>query len=68
MKIKPFWGTRTSGMTRIILLPSRLGDNAQMARLEWTDKVDMVVKEDKKVKETKATRKEVKKETKKVKK
>lgn len=74
-KIKPFWGERTSGFSRIILLPSRVGDNAQMARLEWTDKVEMITKEDKKAKKQKKEKgkepkaiKEAKKETKKVKK
>ncbi|EKE13553.1 MAG: 50S ribosomal protein L17 [uncultured bacterium] len=30
---------RTSGFTRIISLPKRRGDNAQMVRLEWTEKI-----------------------------
>ncbi len=39
---------RTSGYTRTINLMPRLGDKAQMVRLEWTDKVIEVVEEPKK--------------------
>lgn len=31
--------TRTSGFIRLIQLPNRKGDNAQMVRMEWTDKI-----------------------------
>lgn len=31
---------RASGFTRIISLPKRRGDNAQMVRLEWTEKIE----------------------------
>lgn len=48
--------TRTSGFIRLIQLPNRKGDNAQMVRMEWTDKI---VKKEKVVKEPK--KKEVKK-------
>lgn len=36
---------RTSGFTRIVRLPARFGDAAQMARLEWTDQVEVPKKE-----------------------
>lgn len=38
-KIGPAFSGRVSGYTRIISLPSRKGDNAQMVRLEWTQKI-----------------------------
>ena len=37
--LAPSFSQRNSGYTRIILLPSRKGDNAQMARLEWVDEI-----------------------------
>ena len=37
-------GNRSSGFTRIVKLPARRGDNAQMARLEWVDKVEVKTK------------------------
>jgi large subunit ribosomal protein L17 len=39
-KVAPSFTTRTSGYTRLISLPTRKGDNAQMVRIEWTDKID----------------------------
>lgn len=44
------FSNRKSGFTRIISLPRRHGDNAEMARLEWTEKitVEEVKKEEKK--------------------
>jgi large subunit ribosomal protein L17 len=39
-KVVPAFPTRTSGYTRIISLPNRHGDNAQMARMEWTEKME----------------------------
>lgn len=39
-KIAPAFKERKSGFTRIIPLPSRKGDYAQMARLEWVEKKD----------------------------
>jgi large subunit ribosomal protein L17 len=64
-KIGPSVGERTSGFTRIIQLPRRLGDNAQMVRLEWVDEIVSVktVKEGK-LKEEKPKKK--KKEGKKI--
>jgi len=38
-QVGPFFKTRTSGFTRITSLPARRGDNAKMARIEWTEKV-----------------------------
>lgn len=38
-KIAPTFTGRKSGFTRITLLPRRKGDNAEMAILEWVDKV-----------------------------
>lgn len=67
--VKAFSG-RTSGYTRIISLPPRTGDNAQMVRMEWTEKVELEdnkKKEKKEKVETKETKKEKpKKEVKKV--
>ena len=71
---KAFSG-KTSGFTRIVSLPRRRGDNAEMSRLEWTEKVEVsdkkleVSKEKekkkaKKTEETKETKKTVKKEVK----
>ena len=37
--LAPSFSERNSGYTRIILLPSRKGDNARMARLEWVYEV-----------------------------
>ena len=55
---------RTSGFTRIVLLPPRRGDNAEMARLELVDKLEKVEKKEKKGKKEKKVKKEVKKSTK----
>lgn len=56
---KAFSG-KNSGFTRIVSLPRRHGDNAEMVRLEWTEKVEVVEKK----KEEKPSKKEVKKEEK----
>lgn len=45
-KVLPVFSARTSGYTRLISLPRRKGDNAQMMRIEWTEKIEM--KEEKK--------------------
>jgi NAD(P)H-dependent flavin oxidoreductase YrpB (nitropropane dioxygenase family) len=34
------FGARSSGFTRIVNLPSRAGDRARMARLEWTQEIE----------------------------
>lgn len=53
---------RTSGFTRIVRLPARFGDAAQMARLEWTDQIEVPkvskVPQVSKVKKVKKERKE----------
>jgi len=38
-RVVPVFSVRTSGFTRIISLPRRKGDNAQVVRMEWTEKV-----------------------------
>lgn len=40
-KVVPVFSARTSGFTRIISLPRRKGDNAQVVRMEWTEKVSV---------------------------
>lgn len=39
--VKSSFSSRKSGFTRIVKLPRRKGDGAEIAKLEWTDKVDM---------------------------
>ncbi len=71
-EVAPSFSARTSGFIRLIQLPNRKGDNAQMVRMEWTDKIvkkEKVAKEPKKKEEKKiaksakkvAVKKEVKK-------
>ena len=38
-KILPVFSNKKSGFTRITNLPRRVGDNAQMVRLEWSSEV-----------------------------
>lgn len=52
-KIAPTFTGRKSGFTRITLLPRRKGDNAEMARLEWTEVIQEKEKSDKKVVQSK---------------
>lgn len=47
-KVAKAFGTRTSGFTRMILLPRRKGDNAEMARLEWSEKISLEEKKEEK--------------------
>lgn len=37
--LAPSFSNRNSGYARIVLLPPRKGDHAQMARLEWVDEI-----------------------------
>ena len=64
-KVAKAFPVKNSGFTRIISLPRRLGDNAQMVRMEWTEKVELegkiIKKEEKKdEKAKKVVKKEVK--------
>ena len=61
-KVVKAFPAKTSGFTRIVSLPRRVGDNAQMVRMEWTEKVEYEVKK----KEVKAKKDDVKKEVAKV--
>ena len=38
-KVVKAFSAKTSGFVRIISLPRRVGDNAQMVRMEWTEKI-----------------------------
>ncbi len=60
-KIVPALSGKTSGFTRIILLPPRRGDAAEMAILEWSEKVEMVepAKKEKEKKSEKETKKKL---------
>jgi large subunit ribosomal protein L17 len=66
-QVGPAFAGRISGFTRIVSLPARRGDNAKMARIEWTEKVELVKEKVKvkkeKVKKEKVEKKEVKKIT-----
>jgi large subunit ribosomal protein L17 len=43
-RVAKAFSAKNSGFTRIISLPRRVGDNAQMVRMEWTEKVEYEVK------------------------
>ena len=58
-RVAPAFNAKKSGFTRIINLPRRLGDNAQMVRFEWTEEVEKFAKKEKtKDKKKKADKKE----------
>jgi hypothetical protein len=63
-KVAKAFPMKNSGFTRIISLPNRTGDNAQMVRMEWTEKVEY---EDKSKKELEVSKELKKKAAKKVK-
>lgn len=46
-KVLPTFTKRNSGFTRIVLLPDRPGDSAQMVRLEWSETIEMKKKAEK---------------------
>jgi large subunit ribosomal protein L17 len=65
-KVAKAFANKNSGFTRIISLPRRVGDNAQMVRMEWTEKVEYIGEVKKaEVKKEKKVVKEVKKTVKK---
>ena len=49
-KVVKAFPLKNSGFTRIISLPRRVGDNAQMVRMEWTEKIEYEVKKKPEVK------------------
>jgi large subunit ribosomal protein L17 len=46
-KIASVFSDRKSGFTRIINLPRRLGDQAEMVRLEWSSEIEKSIKPEK---------------------
>lgn len=44
-KVAPVFSQRKSGFTKIILLPPRKGDGAEMARIEWVERIGISNKE-----------------------
>ncbi|MEK7111859.1 MAG: 50S ribosomal protein L17 [Patescibacteria group bacterium] len=38
-QVLPAFTKRNSGFTRIVLLPARAGDSAQLVRFEWSDQI-----------------------------
>ncbi len=66
-KVAKAFSAKNSGFTRIISLPRRVGDNAQMVRMEWTEKMELEGKKKPEVKGKKVeekTKKVIKKEIK----
>jgi large subunit ribosomal protein L17 len=64
-KVAKAFPTKNSGFTRIISLPRRVGDNAQMVRMEWTEKVEYEVKKKEEKKNDKVKGKKVEEKPKK---
>ena len=60
-KVAKAFSTKTSGFVRIISLPRRVGDNAQMVRMEWTEKVEVEDKSKKAEIKKEEPKKEIKK-------
>ncbi|HET7099302.1 MAG TPA: 50S ribosomal protein L17 [Patescibacteria group bacterium] len=65
-RVATAFANRQSGFTRLISLPRRKGDNAQLVRIEWTEAVDnspqtTADSKTKKEEKTKKTNKKVKK-------
>jgi large subunit ribosomal protein L17 len=56
-KVVKAFPVKQSGFIRIISLPRRVGDNAQMVRMEWTEKVEYEDKSKKKLEVSKGTEK-----------
>jgi large subunit ribosomal protein L17 len=56
-KVVKAFPVKQSGFIRIVSLPRRVGDNAQMARMEWTEKVEYEDKSKKKLEVSKVTEK-----------
>jgi large subunit ribosomal protein L17 len=62
-KVAKAFLNKNSGFIRLISLPRRVGDNAQMVKMEWTEKVEYEDKSKKKLEVSKVTeKKETKKE------
>jgi large subunit ribosomal protein L17 len=65
-KVAKAFTNKNSGFVRIISLPRRVGDNAQMVRMEWTEKVEVISekvkakKEEVKAKDEKKTEEKIK--------
>lgn len=66
LKLAPLFKDRTSGFTRITLLPRRKGDNAEMAVIEWMEKYSEVVKKSETVSKTKIKKENTDKKNKKI--
>lgn len=62
-RVVPAFATKSSGFIRLIAIPNRRGDNAQMVRVEWTEK--LLEKVEPKKEKAKKVVKKVEKEAKK---
>jgi large subunit ribosomal protein L17 len=59
--VAPVFASRVSGYTRIVPMVNRSGDNAEMAKLEWVEKVEIKEKPKSKKENAKLVKKEEKK-------